>query len=133
MKKTITLTESDLNKMVLDCINQVNERREMLVEMARINKNETGNSIFPFDKWEVKIWSNDHNPPHFHIICDAWNVSFTINDGEVIESKGNGNKQIFDYMVNNVNKWLLSKCASQPKLTNQENAMLVWEQLHENE
>ena len=102
-------------------------------EMARINKKENGKCIFPYNSWELKIWSNDHNPPHFHIICDGWNVSFTIEDGELLQIEGRGaNASTFEYMKNNVKEWLSSNCFAQPKLTNKENATLQWEQLHDN-
>jgi len=111
----------------------INKPHEIITEMARINKKETGKCIFPYNSWELKIWSNDHNPPHFHILCDGWNVSFTIEDGELlqIETKGT-NTSTFDYMASKVKEWLSSRCFAQPKLTNQENAMLQWEQLHDN-
>lgn len=110
-----------------------NMPHDIITEMARINKKETGKCIFPYNSWELKIWSNDHNPPHFHILCDGWNVSFTIEDGELlqIETKGT-NTSTFDYMSSKVKEWLSSCCFAQPKLTNQENAMLQWEQLHDN-
>lgn len=107
---------------------------EPLVEMARINKKESGNCIFPFESWEVKIWSNDHTPPHFHILKDGWNVSFEIESGEVLKIEGQGNKKdIYKYMVNNVATWLNRPCAALPKISNKENAMLQWEQLHDND
>jgi hypothetical protein len=100
-------------------------------EMARINMKETGNCFFPFDSWELKIWSNDHEPAHFHIIKDGWDVSFDIENGSLIEIKAQGQKQsILDYMSQNVCSWLDSKCFIQPKLTNRENARITWEQLH---
>ena len=56
-----------LDKIITESINDfINEdmvmHREPLLEMARINKKETGRCIFPCNKWEVKIWSDDHNP-----------------------------------------------------------------------
>ena len=59
-------------------IDNININSDILDEMARINKKETGNCIFPYNAWELKIWSNDHNPPHFHIKRKGWNVSFII-------------------------------------------------------
>ena len=53
-------------------------------EMARINKNENGKCIFPYDKFEVKMWSFDHNPPHFHVICEGWNISYKVEDGSLL-------------------------------------------------
>ena len=143
-KKIIRLTENELHKIVeqtatqvIDTMTssmpyQVSTQSGMITEMARINKNETGRSIFPYEAWEVKIWSSDHNPPHFHIIREGWDVSFTIEDGDLlmVKSRG-GNKSIYDYMCSNVKRWLSSICSAQRKLTNQENAMLQWEQLHD--
>lgn len=144
MKKTIRLTENELHEIVeqttsqvINAINrtmpyQVNTQSGMITEMARINKNETGRSIFPYEAWEVKIWSTDHNPPHFHIIKEGWDVSFTINDGELLMVKSRGaNKGIYDYMCKNVKRWLSSTCSAQRKLTNQENALLHWDSLHD--
>lgn len=107
---------------------------EPLVEMARINKKESGNSIFPFESWEVKIWSNDRIPPHFHILKDGWNVSFKIEDGSVLQIEGQGKKKdIYNYMVANTADWLNQPCAALPKISNKENAILQWEQLHDND
>ena len=143
-KKIIRLTENELHKIVeqtatqvIDTMTtsmpyQVNTQSGMITEMARINKNETGRSIFPYESWEVKIWSSDHNPPHFHIIREGWDVSFTIEDGDLLMVKSRGvNKSIYYYMCGNVKRWLSSICSAQRKLTNQENAMLQWEQLHD--
>jgi hypothetical protein len=104
----------------------------LITEMARINKNETRRSIFPYELWEVKICSSDNNPPHFHIIREGWDVSFTIKDGDLLMVKSRGvNKSIYYYMCGNVKRWLSSQCAIIPQITNQENAMLQWEQLHD--
>lgn len=103
------------------------------IEMSYINKKETDNSIFPYNLWELKILSNDHNIPHFHILRNGWNVSFIIESGDVlkIESYGKNNED-YNYMVNNVKQWLNSKCFLLPKITNRENATTQWEQLHDN-
>ncbi len=140
MAKTVKITERELNRIIQEEINDfkepiLTERRDgtLLVEMARINKNEIGDCIFLYNKWEGKIWSNDHNPPHFHIICNQWNVSFDIQSGKLMEIEKRGTENnIFNYMVANVEKWLSSPCHAQPKLTNRENATLIWEQLHDN-
>ncbi len=103
-----------------------------IVDMARINKEENSKGVFPYSTWEVKMWSNDHNPPHFHIIRDGWNVSFLIEDGSILEVKTKGaEKNIFDYMCNNVNKWLDSKCFIEDSITNKKNALNVWNQIHD--
>lgn len=105
------------------------EENGQLTEMARINKGE--DSIFPYAGWEIKIWSNDHLPRHFHILKDGWNVSFEIETGRLLGVEAQGkNMSVYRYMVNNVADWLSSPCAAQAKLSNRENADLVWEQLH---
>ena len=77
------------------------------------------------------MWSNDHEPPHFHVISDGWNLSFLVENGELdkIESRGQ-NIQVCNYICRNVKKWLSSKCAIIPSITNQENAFAIWAQLH---
>ena len=104
---------------------------EPLCEIARINVCESGNGLFPYNKWELKVYSNDHTPPHFHVIADGWDVSFLIENGELyrINKKGK-NKQIYKYMLANIGEWLSAKCAVLPIATNQQNANAVWKQIH---
>ena len=107
-----------------------NANRNYINEMPRINKKETDRCIFPYNTWKIEILSNDHTPPHFHIISDGWNVSYKIEDGNMLQIEGIGkNDSIFDYMEKHVKEWLSTKCFAQPKLTNQENAMLLWQQI----
>ena len=137
-KRVIKLTEDKLDKIVSSVINEVtstclNEKSNtnLLVEMARINTKDGG--VFPFNDFEVKIWSNDHNPPHFHIIKDGWNVAFSIESGEVLQIKTQGKKKrIYNYMIENVAQWLSDPCAILPAVSNKDNAMAVWYQLHDN-
>lgn len=137
MAKKYNILEENLDKIVSGVIKEVasanlNERNDsnLLVEMARINTKDRG--LFPFNDFEVKILSNDHNPPHFHIIKDGWNVTFSIESGEVISIGSQGEKkQIYKYMTENVVKWLSSPCAILPAVSNQDNAMAVWTQLHD--
>ena len=118
--------------MINECHTHYNIHCGMITEIARINKNETGRSIFPYEAWEVKIWSSSNNPPHFHIIRGGWDVSFTIEDGDLlmVKSRG-GNKSIYDYMCSNVKRWLYSQSSIIPKITNQQNAIATWQQLHD--
>lgn len=138
--KKIVISESQFKGMISHAVKEEaalhlpyypSHEQDELNEMARINKKETGQCFFPFDAWELKIWSNDHEPPHFHILKDGWNVSFLIETGTLDRIEEAGTKQsVFNYMVTNVKKWLDCKCFAQPKITNRENAMLQWEQLH---
>ena len=125
--------QNNANTKTLNEIKVFKKTDMSLNEMARINKKETEKGLFPYNKWEIKIWSNDHTPPHFHIIADGWNVSFRIDNGEVLDIETEGNKNsIYDYMIQNVNEWLESTCAILPQITNRQNAQAQWEQIHDN-
>ena len=108
---------------------------EPIDEMARINMKETGNSLFPSNKFRLWIWSNDHEPAHFHVDYpqENYECSFCIDDGSLLEVKGNSNYcSIHKEVVRNVKKWLKMPCAINPKITNKENAYMAWLQHHEN-
>lgn len=102
---------------------------DLITEMARINTDES--NLFHHNSYEIQIWSDDHMPPHFHILKDGWDVSFLIENGELyrINKKGK-NKQIYKYMLANIGEWLSAKCAVLPIATNQQNANAIWKQLH---
>ena len=106
---------------------------DSLVEMARLNKGETGkDAIFPYNKFDVKIWSNDHNPPHFHVISDGWDIAFTIETGKILEIKKKGKKQeVYRYICTHVDEWLNQPTAIKPKDSNRESALYAWEIIHE--
>lgn len=102
-------------------------------EMARINLDEGSNNIFPYNKFDVRIWSNDHMPMHFHVLSEGWDISFTIVSGELYRINRQGdNKKIYKYIVSNVKKWLNSESAIAAPFTNAQNAKIVWRQLHDN-
>lgn len=139
-KKVVRLKEQELKEIIIETTQTIlnksmlseYENPTILIEMARINKREGGNGIFPYSTYEVKIWSDDHEPPHFHVLKDGWNISFVIESGELykVESRGK-NLQEYNYIVSNAKKWLSSKCAINPTVTNQQNAMIAWEQNHD--
>lgn len=106
--------------------------REPLIEMARLNLKEYGNVPFPSNKFNIKIWSNDHNPPHFHVIAEGWNIAFSIDDGRELNIKTFGSdSKMYNYIVKNIPIWLKMPCATIPNITNQYNAMDIWERLHD--
>lgn len=111
--------------------NNLNSNTEPLIEIARINLKEEENSIFPTNKFEIKIWSNDHNPPHFHIIYNGWEVLFLIENGEELEIKHKGTEITdYNYIKKNAPIWLNMTCKLESKLTNKENAIHIWDALH---
>lgn len=109
---------------------------ELLVEMARINVKQANGSM-PANKYDVRIWSNDHQPPHFHVTSpDRKNADyeaiFEIETGNLIKvifSKKNGVS--FDNLEKLVKTWLNEKSAHMPDKTNREMAMAAWEENNE--
>ena len=140
----VKITEDTLRNMVQESVKKVlNEEpalalnyydapqveSSLITEMARINTDES--NLFPYKSYDIQIWSNDHTPPHFHVLKDGWDVEFYIENGDLYRIKKTGdNKQIYSYMVKNIKKWLSSKCVVLPMVTNQENAKAIWKQLH---
>lgn len=109
---------------------------ELLVEMARVNVREVDGSM-PTNKYDVRIWSNDHQPPHIHVTAPDrknadYEVIFEIETGNLIKilfSKKNGVS--FDNLEKLVKTWLSEKSAHLPDKTNREMAMIAWEQNNE--
>ena len=134
-KQVIRLTESELKHIVKDVIKEelgADDYREPLLEMSRINTNENGKRGFPYNKFVVRVWSTDHEPPHFHVIREGWDLSFRIDNGELLNIKSKGkNDQVYQYIIANVQHWLQSPCAILPMITNQQNAKATWIQIHE--
>ena len=127
------LMEQTLSKMGKED-KSVSLNQDKLIEMSRINMKEFGNVPFPTNKFEIKIWSNDHNPPHFHVIYEGWNISFTIEDGKELEVNSVGtHSSDYNYIVKNVPIWLDMRCKIAPEMTNKRNAIVQWQQLHETE
>ena len=100
-------------------------------EMARINTKEDGSNIFPYNAFNVHILSTDHKLPHFHVLSNGWNISFYISNGELYKINKEGkDSKTYKYIIENVKIWLISKCAIIPQITNQQNGIAIWEQLH---
>lgn len=142
-QKIIRLNEEDLREIVEQTATQVmntmtksmpyqiNTQPNVITEMARINKKESTGCIFPYNVFNVHIWSNDHEPPYFHIESNGWNISFLISNGELYKVNREGKDgRTYKYIVNNVKNWLSANCIITPQLTNQENANSIWQQLH---
>lgn len=101
-----------------------------MVEIARINLRER--NIFPYEEYEVRVWSDGLIPPHFHVKSGGWDVTFSIETGKELEVLESGeDPAVYHYISTHVNEWLDGRCALIPKITNRENAMGQWVQLHE--
>lgn len=103
-----------------------------LNEMSRINVKEFA-GYFPANKFDIKIWSNDHNPPHFHVLAGGWNIIVNIENGKIIKTKSIGkDSKIYSYVEKYINDWLDSKSVVNKNKTNRETARMIW-QMNNNE
>lgn len=101
------------------------------LDIARLNKRDGEGDIFPYDKWQLIMRSDDAEPPHFHIIREGWNVTFSIESGKLIKVLANGNDQShLNYMIQNALQWLNSSSRFYPHISNRHAATLMWDQLH---
>ena len=104
---------------------------KVVKEKARVNLRETRVDIFPYEEYQVYIMSDDSEPPHLHIVKEGWDVTFLIETGALHKIYTQGqNVSTYDYMLNNVGRWLDKQCSIMPKITNRECAAAVWLQLH---
>lgn len=136
MEKVYTFTVGELNEYILEhsieLLRKTPEKlleildleihREPLNEMAKMNLKDPMNSPFPPNKFDIIIWSNDHNPPHFHIKGpEEWEVTFSIETGEPLKVKHIGkSSKYYKYMVDNVPIWLKMPCSVNKKITNRD-------------
>lgn len=127
----------NINYFIKDAIREhkrhcVKLNNEPLVEMAHLNKNEYGAVPFPSNKFDIRIWSDGHNPPHFHVIAEGWDISFHIESGKVyrINTYG-GSSKMYNYIIKNIPIWLQMKSKAFPNTTNLEAAIGIWSSLHD--
>lgn len=106
---------------------------EPIIEMARINAKEFY-GYFPYNKFDIRIWSNDHNPPHFHVISNGWNIVVDIITGDIIKIEQDNKKdsQTYSYVEKYIKEWLDMPCAKNKLISNRENAIDIWEENHNN-
>ena len=136
MEKVYTFTIGELNEYIrehsVELLRKTPEKlleildleihREPLNEMAKMNLKDPMNSPFPPNKFDIIIWSNDHNPPHFHIKGpEEWEVTFSIETGEPLKVEHIGTSyKYYKYMVDNVPIWLKMPCSVNKKITNRD-------------
>lgn len=110
-----------------------NESEPPLLEMAKMNVKEVNGSL-PVNKYDVRIWSNDHTPPHIHVAYPSrqnpeYEVEFRIDTGDLLKIKVNHNpNETFDTLTKIVKEWLNEKSALQPDKTNRDACIIAWEQ-----
>lgn len=107
--------------------------KRILLESPCFNKKCVGKTVFPINKVRVIIHTNDHEPPHFHVEYDGWDVCFYIENGEEYRTKRRGkNSKSYDYIVKNSKIWLCEQCGENNKITNKEYLLTQWDVFHNN-
>lgn len=102
------------------------------LDIARLNKRDGEGDIFPYDKWQLIMRSDDVEPPHFHIISEGWDAIFGIESGGLIKVICEGDNQaVLDYMIGYANLWLENNNKFYTRLSNREAAKLIWFQIHD--
>ena len=102
------------------------------LDIARLNKRDGEGDIFPYDKWQLIMRSDDSEPPNFHIISEGWDAIFSVESGELIRAITEGdNREVLDYMIANAHQWLECENKFYTALSNREAAKLMWLQLHD--
>lgn len=103
-KKVIKLNEQQLKKVVKESVERVLEEsavlvlnndykadnsvgRNVITEMARLNKKDGSQSPFPSNKYKVWVQGDNspHKPPHMHVFFpqDGWQIKVFIENGEL--------------------------------------------------
>lgn len=128
----IRLNETQFKKYIKNLIEATLYEKDLIIEMAKINRKDTGAVPFPFNKFDIVVYPDDHNPPHFHVICEDWNLRFLIENGEQYRedtSMGSSSK-IYSYIMKNIKDWLHMQCRLDKTKTNQEYMKELWDYYH---
>lgn len=108
----------------------------LINEMATMNKKDVGMSPLPFGAFSVIIHSDDHNPPHIHVISkqEGFELKYSISDGRLIGIVREGGKKSkasnYSDTTKRVAKWLQLPSTFKPGDTNQTICQLFWNVYH---
>ncbi len=128
-----------INQIISETINKYveeNSQRQPLLEMAKLNMKDGGNSLFPANAYSIIVQGDNspHKPPHIHIISkqEGYNIKILINTGELWQVVNYGKRNrgdMFIDVVKNIKQWL-KETSNVPMAkgdTNQVFAMGLWE------
>lgn len=113
-----------------------NCQRKPLLEMAKLNMKDGGNSLFPSNAYSIIVQGDNspHKPPHIHVISkqEGYNIKILIESGDLwqVVSYGKRNRSdAFADVVKNIKYWLkeISNVPMAKGDTNQVFAMGLWE------
>lgn len=102
-------------------------------EIAQVNTYDNSLSYFPWNKYKLCIYSEDHLPAHFHIISRQENFDIRIDcfTGDLVSLHKYGNRKRgsnFTDIVKDVKKWLDEPTADNnlPGLSNRDMVRVHW-------
>ena len=147
-KKVIRLTESELNEVVNESVKRVldeenavslyahnNIDKNVLNEMARLNKKDGPQSPFPSNKY--KLWvqgdNSPYKPAHMYIKFpqDGWEIKVFIENGELWSVVSYGNRErtdSFEDIIKMVKHWFSLPTTMPGRIgTNQDAAINEWD------
>ena len=131
----------NIDKIIKESVDKViserlNDYREPLLEMAKLNMKDSGTSLFPSNAYNIIVQGDNspHKPPHIHVISkqEGYNIRVLIASGELwkVENYGRrGKRDTFQDVIANIEKWLSlpSNIPMAKGDTNQVFAMGLWE------
>lgn len=133
MDKIDKIIKESIRKTVNEILN---DYREPLMEMAKINLKDDGTSLFPSNAYNIIVQGDNspHKPPHIHVISkqEGFNIKILINSGELWQVENYGKRKRndnFSDIVSKIKEWL-SLPSNVPMAkgdTNQAFAMGLWE------
>lgn len=101
-------------------------------DISHINIQEGSDSVFPREMFDVYVRGGDKGSPRFHVAGGGWDVAFFIKNGEVHNiCKRGADMGVLNKMREDAIKWLNQPCILLPAMTNGQNALLQWKQLHD--
>ena len=94
-----------------------------------LNQKETEDNLFPHSQWELKLMQGDGKPARFHAIRNGWDVTFSIDSGDVLEIlSGGAEKADFGYMCGHIKEWLEAQSTLLDDCQNKMFTKIIWHQ-----
>lgn len=128
-----------INQVISETINNYiddKSQRQPLLEMAKLNMKDGGNSLFPSNAYSVIVQGDNspHKPPHIHVISkqEGYNIKILIRTGDLWQVVNYGKRNrgdMFADVVKNIKQWFkeISNVPMAKGDTNQVFAMGLWE------
>lgn len=104
-----------------------------IMEMSQINTEDKSDSPFPWNKYKLYVYADDHNPAHFHIQSrqEGFDIRIDIENASLISVKKYGKRKRtdnFNDIVKLAKEWLSNKSSDTgfKDKTNKEMTIYNW-------